>query len=52
MKKAPSLSNSDSKRKSPIGCHLVFWFFMVALLGMLLVIGIKIKCFSGEISAW
>lgn len=52
MKKAPSLPNSDLKVKSPKGCYLVFWFFIVTLLGMLLVLFIKITCFSGEVITW
>lgn len=46
MKKASDSSNIKLKEKKAIGCNLVFWFFILALLGMLLVLLIKIKYFK------
>jgi hypothetical protein len=37
-----SKNNLEEKR----GCNLMFWFFIVVLLGMLLVLFIKIMFFS------
>jgi len=34
------------------GCHLVFYFFILALLGMLLVLFIKIKYFLNGTPTW
>lgn len=38
--------------KKAVGCYLVFWFFIVALLGMLLVLFIKVKYFLNGTQTW
>lgn len=42
------MKNKNNVEESKSGCNLIFWFFIVALLGMLLVLFIKITFFSNQ----
>jgi cytoskeletal protein RodZ len=45
-KTVADFSKNNLKEKKPTGCGLIFWFFILVLLGMLLVLFIKVMFFS------
>lgn len=47
-----NLQTVETKEKKAVGCYLVFWFLIIALLGMLLVLFIKVKFFPNETQVW
>lgn len=52
VKENRTLKKKEEINKELKGCILTFWFFIAILMGMILVLLIKINCFSNTINKW